>query len=192
MTRSWKCDAQFRVTLEPKEEKDIISPDIEGAGPSDHALEDDFQSSSPSPGNSGEESMGLSDEWRLFRLLSIIGSAAASQTHLSLEEVVLLSKLNRNSETGLSECIGVFYSFSDTMTYQDALIKYFKHAREHPKTPPPDDILQVLRREEPFKGNKQWECSVKGCKMSDTLDHIKAHLHGLTHLNYRVFSCPEW
>jgi hypothetical protein len=119
MRYSSECDAQFRVTLEPKEENDITSPArAADTSSSDHALEVDFHRLSLNSENSGQELMGLSDEWRMFRLLSIIGSAAASHDKTSEEQSHLLegdmlSKLIRNVEKGSShflsiECFGGF------------------------------------------------------------------------------------
>jgi hypothetical protein len=75
---------------------------------------------------------------------------------------------------------------------QIALIKFLRYARENPNEPPAELYRDLCWRIPSSDPKKQWACGMKGCKMGDTLEHIKTHLHGLTHFNYRFFSCPTW
>lgn len=88
----------------------------------------------------------------------------------------------------------VFCKCNSHQSYQEALIKFLKHSREHPKTPPRSELLEALCREVPSEGKvKKWKCAFKGCeKAPDTLVHMKDHLLGLKHFKNHFFPCSEW
>lgn len=76
--------------------------------------------------------------------------------------------------------------------HQMALIRYLRYTRDHPDEPPAELYRGLCRRVPSSDSKKQWACGMKECKTGDTLEHIKTHLHGLTHFNHRFFACSEW
>jgi len=76
--------------------------------------------------------------------------------------------------------------------HQIALVTFLRYARGHHIEPPAELYRNLCRRVPSVDSKKRWACGMKGCKTGDTLEHIKTHLHGLTHFSYRFFPCPNW